>query len=104
MWNKCPYSARRSSWCSLLGLCLLGAWLLGACVSNPTPHPGVSDASSSGTINEGPEVPPGGGMANAVDGRFGPDAPMMGHDGEDTAEDTDDVGPEDGGGSTEPMG
>lgn len=115
MWNKYPCSARRSSWCSLLGLCLLVAWLLGACLSNPTPHPGVSDTnstahpgvsdpSSNGVIGEGPEAPPGGGMANAVEDRSGHDTVTRDHDGDDDAEDADDVGPEDGGGSTEPMG
>ena len=103
MWNKYPLWTTR-----LCRLACLGAWCVMACVavacaSNPTPHP-AADAGFSindPTDNEG-----------TTNGGVPGPSPSVGEgdvresaDGMDGGSDTEgDVGPEDGGGSTEPMG
>ena len=74
-----------------------------ACASNPTPHP-AADASYAGADPVVDDNVPDEG--NVMPGVTFNDAGLTEADGEatDVLDGDDDVGPEDGGGVTEPMG
>ncbi len=105
MWNKYPSSS--TAWSvavSVLFSCLLALNAM-SCASNPTPHPvadaGVSyeDPNRNGGVETG--AAPSALDAHDIDGGHA-DA---GEDAGDSLSDPgDDVGPDDVGGSTEPLG
>ena len=111
VWKISPFSSRPPAARSLLWICLLSSCLVSGCVSNPTPHPALDAGTSIGapthdragasgafaareesadSVQAGPEWDGQGGFSDTVDG--------------DVLESFDEVGPEDGGGSTEPLG
>jgi len=96
-----------AAWRFMLVLWLFGALLAGSCISNPTPHPATDAGGAFASGSSDALAPPvaRGGPGLAIDeGVRGQDAYKNNLDGEGDALDGEDVGPEDGGGITEPMG
>ena len=112
VWNKSPFPSSSSAVRFLLFMCVVSSCLVSGCVSNPTPHPAV-DAG----IAAGASAPNGAVMDEATPARAA-NADAMQAEAQppenqerfadtvegDVSEQSDDVGPEDGGGSTEPGG
>ena len=109
MWNKYPYPASHPWRWACLVLWIVASLFASGCLSNPTPHPavdsgmtyppGVADTS----LGAGPQSENGTG-SDLSGGRAGQDAYGGPMDGEDSGDSSDDVGPDDGGGITEPLG
>lgn len=104
MWNKYPFSASHA----LVLVWFVAALIAASCLSNPTPHPAqdaagafsrgadANRAAEPGTPGDpGPDFDENAGLQDMLG------APL---DGGAAGDSLDGVGPEDGGGSTEPPG